>query len=277
MRHKTFEFMSRGKTLFAQRWWPDSYPKAVVVFVHTWAGHSSRDVALIEKLTDLGYACYGFDFIGHGHTRGKRAHISDFSHWVSDLSTFVEVVKSELRSVSFFLYGHGVGATAAANYVTMGQVDIDGIIFSNGSLAVGQKISKFHIVMAWIIGGILPVLPVASLPPNSISTLPEQQTAYDEDPLVFHGKMSAGTGKALLMASMRIPPRLNKITVPFLALYGRQNSLVMGSEQLYQQASSTDKTLKSYDALHDLLHDACAEQVMTDIVDWLEARVAQHH
>ena len=62
MRHKAFEFMSRGKKFFAQRWWPDAYPKAVVVFVHTWAGHSGRDAQLAEQLTVQGYACYGFDF-----------------------------------------------------------------------------------------------------------------------------------------------------------------------------------------------------------------------
>ena len=63
MRHKTFEFMSRGNPLFAQRWWPDTYPKAVVIFIHTWAGHSSYHLPLIERFTQLGYACYGFDFM----------------------------------------------------------------------------------------------------------------------------------------------------------------------------------------------------------------------
>ncbi|WP_297923064.1 alpha/beta fold hydrolase [uncultured Agitococcus sp.] len=277
MRHKTFEFMSRGKTFFAQRWWPDTYPKAVVIFIHTWAGHSSRHLPLIERLTQLGYACYGFDFMGHGHTQGKRAYIPDFDYWLADLTTFIEVVHSELRSVPFFLHGYGVGATAAANYVVSGHTDVDGIIFNSGALAVGKKIAKVHIMLAWIIGRILPIIPIAPLPPNTMSTLADKQQAYDTDPLIYHGQMAAGTGKELLMASMYISQRLHKIAVPFLALQGRQDTLVTGSEQLYQQASSSDKTLKSYDALHDLLNDKTAEQVITDIIEWLEARVVVHH
>lgn len=273
MRHKTFAFMSRGNTLFAQRWWPNYYPKAVVIFIHTWAGHSARDIELIERLTTLGYACYGFDFIGHGKTEGKRGYLSDFDEWVTDLTSFIEVVHSELRSLPVFLHAYGVGATVAANYLTSGHSDIDGVVFNSGALAVGKKIAKVHILLAWVIGGIFPRIPVAPLPPNSMSTVAEQQQAYDNDPLVFHGQMTAGTGKELLMASLHITQRLHKISVPFLALQGRHDTLVTGSDQLYQQASSQDKMLKSYDALHDLLHDKAAEQVITDIIEWLEMQL----
>jgi acylglycerol lipase len=277
MRHKPFEFMSRGKTFFAQRWWPDQYPKAVVVFVHTWAGHSNRDAKLAEALTEQGYACYGFDFLGHGQTKGRRAYITDFDHWVADFTTFVEVVHSELRSVPFFVHGYGTGGCVAAHYLTSGHNDIDGVIFNASALAVGKRISKAHILLAWIIGGILPRIPVAPLPPDSMSSVYDEQRAYDNDPLVFHGQMTAGTGKELLMASLHITHRLHKISTPFLALQGRKDTLVTGAEQLYKEASSTQKELKQYDALHDLLHERETPQVMSDIVDWLNQRMANLH
>lgn len=93
-------------------------------------------------------------------------------------------------------------------------------------------------------------------------------------PLVFHGQMTAGTGKELLMASVHITPRLHKISTPFLALQGRKDTLVTGAEQLYKNANSTEKTLKQYDALHDLLHERETPQVMNDIVEWLNQRMA---
>jgi alpha-beta hydrolase superfamily lysophospholipase len=49
---------------------------------------------------------------------------------------------------------------------------------------------------------------------------------------------------------------------------------VTGAEQLYKNASSTEKTLKQYDALHDLLHERETPQVMADIVEWLNQRMA---
>lgn len=277
MRHKAFEFMSRGKKFFAQRWWPDVYPKAVVVFVHTWAGHSGRDAQLAEQLTVQGYACYGFDFLGHGKTQGRRAYISDFEHWVADLTTFIETVHSELRSVPFFIHGYGTGGCVAAHYLSSGHHDIDGVIFNASALAVGKKVSKVHIMLAWIIGGILPRIPVAPIPPNSMSSLLSEQQAYDNDPLVFHGQMTAGTGKELLMASLHITHRFHKINTPFLVLQGRQDTLVTGADQLYQQASSLEKTSKSYDALHDLLHEKETPQVISDMIDWLNQRMANLH
>ncbi|PTQ90144.1 alpha/beta hydrolase [Agitococcus lubricus] len=277
MRHKPFEFVSRGQKLYAQRWWPDVYPKAVVIFIHTWADHSNRYMALVERLTQEGYACYGFDFAGHGQSQGRRAYIADFDHWVADLTTFIEVVHRELRSVQVFLHGYGVGGCVAAHYLVSGRHDIDGVIFNSGALAVGKKISKAHIILAWIIGGIIPRIPVAPLPPNSMSSVVLEQQAYDTDPLVFHGQMTAGTGKELLMASLHITKRLARISVPFLTLVGEQDTLVTGGELLYKQAESVDKDIKTYTgALHDLLHEKVKTQVIEDIVLWLEAHVVQH-
>jgi acylglycerol lipase len=278
MRHKTFQFLSRGKTLFAQRWWPDNYPKAVVVFIHSWADHSSRNAELAERLTQQGYACYGFDFQGHGQSQGRKGYIADFNHWVLDLTTFIEVVHSELRSVPVFIHSYGVGSCVAANYLLAHTNDIDGVIFNGGALAVGKKISKAHIILAWIIGGVIPLIPVAPLPPNSISSVIDEQAAYDNDSLVYHGQMNAGTGKELLMASVHITKKLAKIQTPFLVLQGTNDTLVTGGDRLYEQAIATEKTIKHYQgALHDLLHERVKDEVISDICQWLEARMVGLH
>ena len=278
MRHKTFQFLSRGKTLFAQRWWPDHYPKAVVIFIHSWADYSTRNAELAEHLTQYGYACYGFDFQGHGQSQGRKGYIANFNHWVSDLTTFIEVVHSELRSVPVFLHGYGVGGCVAAHYLTSHANDIDGVIFNAGALAVGKKVSKAHILLAWILGGIIPRIPVAPLPPNSMSSVIDEQLAYDNDPLVYHGQMAAGTGKELLMASVHITKKFARIQTPFLVLQGTNDTLVTGGEMLYEQAASTEKSIKHYQgALHDLLHERVKEEVMSDICQWLEDRMMNLH
>ena len=48
-----------------------------------------------------------------------------------------------------------------------------------------------------------------------------------------------------------------------------------GSQLFFDTAGSTDKTLKLYDGhVHDLLNDHGREQVMADVVAWLDARVS---
>ena len=49
---------------------------------------------------------------------------------------------------------------------------------------------------------------------------------------------------------------------------------VEGVRTFYREAGSTDKTLKLYEGhYHDLLNDLGREQVMADIVDWIDARL----
>lgn len=280
MRHKPFEFRSRGKMLYAQRWWPaGDYPRAVVIFIHSWADHSGRYSEVAQFLSEGGYASYGFDFEGHGQSEGHRAHISDFQHWVSDLTTFIATVQSELRSVPIFLAGYGVGGCVAAHYLAKHQHDIDGVIFNASALVVSKEISRFKIMMAWLIGGVIPKLPLAGLPPNQISSEIQEQRAYDEDPHVYHGKMNAGTGKELLLANLTISKFLPRITTPLLVLQGSADKLVSpeGGTAVYTLAQSIDKELEMYqDALHDLFHERQKYDVFARVRNWLDARITHH-
>lgn len=277
-RKKTFQFRSRGHMLAAQKWWPKKdYPRAVVIFIHSWADHSGRYDEAAQYLAQGGYASYSFDFEGHGGSDGYRGHIADFQHWVADLSTFIGAVQSELRSVPIFLCGYGVGGCVAAHYIISGHHDIDGVIFNASALVVSKDISKFKILMAWLIGGLIPKLPISALPPNQISSVLAEQRAYDEDELVFHGKMSAGTGKELLLANLSIAKQLNKITIPLLVLQGTADVLVSpeGGKAAYEQAASSDKTLELYEgALHDLFHEQQKLTVFDHLKTWLDARTA---
>lgn len=279
-RHQTFQFRSRGHMLFAQRWWPASaYPQAVVIFIHSWADHSGRYHEIAEYLTKGQYAAYSFDFVGHGQSEGYRGHIPDFQHWVMDLTTFIGVVQSELRSVPIFLVGYGVGGCVAAHYLTAHQHEIDGVIFNASALVVSKDISRFKIMLAWLIGGIIPKLPLAGLPPNQISRVAEEQQAYDADPLVYHGKMNAGTGKELLLANLAIGKSLPYISIPLLVLQGSADTLVSpeGGTAVYNLAQSVDKELELYpDALHDLLHEQEKEAVFTRIRGWLDSHCRSH-
>ena len=48
----------------------------------------------------------------------------------------------------------------------------------------------------------------------------------------------------------------------------------IGSEMLYQNASSADKTLKIYEGYyHEILNEPGREQVLADVESWLELHV----
>lgn len=279
-RHKTFQFLSRGASLHAQKWWPDSgYPKAVVLCVHSWSSHSGRFSGLAEYLSRSGYAVYAFDFAGHGHSEGQRAHIDDFDHWVADLTNFIEVVHNELRSVPLFLLGAGVGGLAVATYLSTHHNDVDGAVFNACALAEGKDITPFHRWLAWVLGSIVPRLPVTRITfPQQMTRDPAELAVLTQDPLMWFGKMTAGTGKQLIFATARIAKNLGNIQLPFLVQQGMADTLVAPAcgEAIYHQGSGIDKTLKEYPgALHDLLHEGIRESVFDDIRVWLDGRGAK--
>ena len=81
---------------------------------------------------------------------------------------------------------------------------------------------------------------------------------------------------ALVRADERLHDSFEQITLPVLILHGTDDhaTVCKGSEFFYAHAGSADKTLKLYEGhYHDLLNDIGKEEVLADIVGWIEARL----
>ena len=80
----------------------------------------------------------------------------------------------------------------------------------------------------------------------------------------------------MVRADERLKRDFPLITLPVLILHGTPDKATKpsGSQQFFEKAGSTDKTLKLYDGhYHDLLHDLGKDAVMTDIQAWLSKRL----
>ena len=100
--------------------------------------------------------------------------------------------------------------------------------------------------------------------------------AYTDDPLVNHGKMSAGFVSELFKAMEEIQARAGEISLPLLVMHGEQDSMASpkGAQFLYDKAGSTDKVLKLYPELyHEILKEPEKDQVMADLLSWLDERI----
>lgn len=68
---------------------------------------------------------------------------------------------------------------------------------------------------------------------------------------------------------------LKKVSVPFLALHGTSDAVTdpEATKRLYEEASSSDKSIKLYKGLlHDLLFEPERDDIIKDIIDWLSRR-----
>jgi alpha-beta hydrolase superfamily lysophospholipase len=116
-----------------------------------------------------------------------------------------------------------------------------------------------------------------ALEASAISRDPDVVEAYVNDPLVFHGKTPARLAAELLAGMMRVNTEASKISLPMIIVHGAADSLAdpAGSLELYNQASSKDKTLKIYDELyHEVFNEPERDQVLKDVEDWLESQLA---
>jgi len=84
------------------------------------------------------------------------------------------------------------------------------------------------------------------------------------------------TASVMIDAARRLHEEFPLVKLPVLILHGTEDKATnpSGSQFFYDNAGSTDKSLKLYEGhYHDLLNDLDKEIVMADINGWIDARV----
>jgi alpha-beta hydrolase superfamily lysophospholipase len=94
----------------------------------------------------------------------------------------------------------------------------------------------------------------------------------------YNAMMRVRTGVSINNAAKSARERLETLKIPILILHGAEDKVVnpSGSEVVFAQASSVDKTLKMYAGLrHEIMNEPERDQVLGDILAWLEQHIAQ--
>jgi len=110
---------------------------------------------------------------------------------------------------------------------------------------------------------------------RKISRDPAIVAQFRDDPQVFHGRFPARTGAEILRAGCLARGHFEQVRVPLLILHGTADCVaaVEASQDMFQWAESTDKTLHLYPGLyHEVLNEPEKEQVLTDLIRWLDER-----
>ena len=123
------------------------------------------------------------------------------------------------------------------------------LIVANDRQYMGERSNGF---LANTLGRIAPGLPVEQLPADAVSRDPAVVAAYENDPLVHHGKLPAGIAKALMGVGKTMPQRAAALTAPLLVVHGEEDKLipVQGSRHLMECVGSNDAHLKVYPLLY---------------------------
>ena len=275
MRHEESTTTTPDGLTLHQQSWRGSTPKAAIVLVHGYAEHSGRYEHMAQRFTDAGYDVYTFDLRGHGRSEGTpRVYVRDMAEHTGDVERFLTWVRERTSGLPLFLLGHSMGGAISARLLVDGDHDLNGAILSAPAVrragVFGRPVEALFVFMA----GLVPRWHFPKLDDAKVSRDPEVVERYNNDPLIYREGMPLGTALAIVQSARYVDKHAANIELPLFIGHGTDDALVnfIASERLHDRVGSKDKTLKLYpDLYHEILNEPERDQVMQDMLDWLDA------
>ena len=263
-----------GLKIFTRHWRPAGVPKAALVICHGVNSHGGQYLRAGEEFAAAGFAVTALDLRGRGRSEGERFHVEDVADYVSDLSQAIELAKSHDPGLPCYLLGHSAGGVVSVTYALDYQDRLAGLICESFAFRVFAP----DIALSLLKGAshILPDLPALKLKMKDFSRDPAWVAELLADPYTQDETQPVETVAALVRAGDRMEKEFGTITLPVLIMHGTADKATRpdGSQEFFDHAGSADKQLILYqDYYHDLLNDLGREQVMADVIGWIEARL----
>lgn len=273
MTHQEFDFTYHNTNFFGQFWKAKS-TNAVVVIAHGMGEHSGRFNEVAKKLTDNYFSVVAFDHFGHGKTSGKRGHNPSFDAVLESLSITIQKAKKLFPKKPIFIYGHSMGGNVVINYALRKNEDLKGVIATSPFLKLAFSPPKVKLMAGKLLQKIAPSVTMGNeLNPNNLSRNKNAVEAYLNDELV-HDKISPNFSLSFLDSGFWAIKNADKLTTPLCIFHGDEDKITshIASKEFVDKTELA--TLKLYKGgYHELQHDLCKEEMLQDVVDWLNSQL----
>lgn len=218
------------------------------------------------------------DMRGHGRSPGLQGYLPSADIVVDDAYRVAEYVTEKFHPRKLFLVGTSMGGAIALQVAQRLSPDkVTGVIL----LAPMLKLNVSSLEQS-LLSGIATVLSTWRLIPSSATDSSKQyrdEKKREEcmnDPLISQSSMiRVGTAHTCVDMASRLD--FTKVQVPFWLGVADEDVVVnnQGSFDLYEQAISSDKTMKRYAALHGIMcePDPLFNEIASDILNWIRERL----
>jgi len=266
-----------GARFFYRGWAPAEPASATLVIVHGQGEHIGRYDHFARFLCAHGYAVYGMDHRGQGHSSGVKGHIDGFEQYTADLDRFIGrlVDDADAPTDPLYLLGHSMGGLIALCYrLDYPGRPFAGTVVSGPLLQVAVEVPGWKTAMGNLLAGVLPRLRMATgLEAKVLSHDEEVVRAYEEDPLVY-GQVSARWFTSMNASMERVHRDAGSISGPILVAFGEEDAACHpeGSRAFYKELETKDKKLIEYPGMyHEILNETGKQEVYDDVLQWLDA------
>ena len=285
---------------------PDKPPKAVVQIAHGIAEHISRYDPFMFFLAENGYVAVGNDHLGHGLSAENEDGLGIFdtqngwTYAVDDMKALRDQVRQEFHDIPYIFFGHSMGSFLTRTYLIRYPDQYDAAILSgtgqqspaliNASFFAANLLTLLRgpgadgkLLNDMAFGSYCKKIDNPRTPFDWLSTNEENVDRYIADPLCgFVAKCSMYRdmmGGLKFLTKQSNIDKMNK-DAPIYFMSGAEDPVGdygAGVEKAYRafcDAGLHDVTMKLYPGgRHEMLNETNREEVMQDILAWLDQRV----
>lgn len=260
--------------------WPVAEPRAVVQIAHGLGEHAMRYGHVAARLNRAGFSVYADDHRGHGQTgkkmveRGETKRMGNLGKGgmtatVNQVFGLTELIRSELPNLDLFLLGHSWGSMLAQKILNHHSDAYAGAVLSGSTLMLPGVAPTSGFNKKW------------NKTPNKtgmewLSRDSSVGQAFVNDPLCFGETAIEVFGITNVAGLVSLPSRSLPSEFAILLIAGSEDPL--GAERgntmllkAFRRAGVQDVTMIIYpEARHEVFNEVNKEEVLADLVAWLE-------
>ncbi len=287
------------------RWNPAGPPRAAVQIVHGLSEHAGRYAALADRLNEAGYLVYANDHRGHGRTAASGHDLGFFAGrrgWqkcLDDLLAVRRQIAGEHPGLPVVLLGHSMGSLLARDFISRHGELFTGAVLSASPgppsplAQAGRLIARLErlrlgprgrsrLIHALAFGAFNRAFTPARTSFDWLSRDEAEVDRYLADPLCgFPVTVQLWIDLLDALGKSDRPAQLARIprNLPIHFIAGTSDpAAAPGREKLpaaYRKAGLTRVTSRGYaDARHELFHETNREEVVRDLIAWLDLHSA---
>jgi alpha-beta hydrolase superfamily lysophospholipase len=260
--------------------WRVEHPRAVIHLVHGLGEYATRYEPLVGVLNENGYSVYAADQRGHGQTgldqwHGDHARLGRLGPGglraaVADIRALDGIVREANPGVPLVLLGHSWGSLMAQMLVNDHADELDALVLTGTAYRMplhmeSGDLNKHH-------------KHLGTTGYEWLSRDDRVAAAFAADPLTFDAKVLRLFG---VVDGLRLygRPARGIRDLPLLVMIGEEDSLGgpksarMLVHAYRNRSGFTDTTLVIYPgARHEVFNETNRDEVIGDLVRWLDAR-----
>lgn len=291
------------KEIFYRCWDKVEKEKGIVQIAHGMAEHCLRYDYFAQKLNEEGYIVYANDHRGHGYTEGDKADLGyydDVDGWEKvrdDMKSLTDIIKVNHPESHVFLFGHSMGSFLSRAYIQCYGEILTGVILcgTGGNPGFAGKIGKWiadrevaklggrhksEKLDKMFFGNLNKAFNPTQTSFDWLSRDTNQVKKYIDDELCGF----LGTSKFfsdLLGGVIDINRKENIHRIPrYLPIFfvsgdkdpvGGNKKGVLQAYNSYEEAKIRDVSYKFYpEARHEILNEINRDEVISDIISWID-------